>query len=271
MDCVIDDVFAGTWSWNCPALHLGGDVLRGDVPLISGDDSISVESEVVCTGSAHGVCEVAATPRSLFDRRVRRVRFNLDVEIHEFEPDFEFLDVDDVITNFWAHDAGGSFQFHFSSEVDSVLPDPAEMEQDFEPIDPPGEEESDEEDPYVILHGFEQLRVGTLGIAVSDLEPLQVITYGIRGRSLGRRDTWVTNADLPSLRLAIWDLWENEVPQFGVCWAFVVRPQPLLELQVTRAWILLVEGSHSTRSVCCPYDDMLGSWGYGPGFSSFGS
>ena len=37
------------------------------------------------------------------------------------------------------------------------------------------------------------------------------------------------------------ELWQDAVPQFGACWAFAVRPQPLAELQASRAWILVVE------------------------------
>ena len=43
------------------------------------------------------------------------------------------------------------------------------------------------------------------------------------------------------MRQAIWHLWEDAIPQFAACFAFAVTPQPLRELQVAKAWILIVE------------------------------
>lgn len=188
--------------------------------------------------AAHGEYVAANIPSTLHRRRhERHVHFNPLVEVVEFETDFDFLGVDDVIPGDDCFE--GCMECHFTSEAAPGDLVPVEIDDGIAPpLDDMGE---DEDDPYVILHGFEVLEVSTAGAAISDLEPMKVITYGIRGRSLGRRDTWVTSAELPRLRHAIWELWEDSIPQFAACWAFAVRPQPLQELQVTKAWILIVE------------------------------
>ena len=202
-----------------PALACQG----SDTGLALGDDGANATSDVVPG-----------------ERMALRVRFNPEVEIHEYEPDsnFNFMEVDDVIPPTEPLVVGGAVQHHFSTETEDVIP----INSDAGVEDDQPEFELDvDDDAYVVLHGFGVLQASTATLPISPEEPLKVITYGIRGVSLGRRDTWVTVAELPHLKRVLWDLWQDAVPQHAACWAFAVRPQPLLELQVARAWILLVE------------------------------
>ena len=155
------------------------------------------------------------------EQHERHVRFNPIIEVVEFEKDFDFMVVDDVFPS--GSLSTGCLECHFTSEVAPGTSLPVEIDEE---LDAPLDEIEEDDDPYVIIHGFEGLEISTRGAAISDLEPMQVITYGIRGRSLGRRDTWVTSSELPQLRQAIWELWEDSIPQFAACWAFAVRPQP---------------------------------------------
>ena len=254
VDYVVNDVFEGIWAWNhevplqlgieaCGLVSqvCGGDELLCAAPGLGASQReapVDLDKGISRTVAAHGEYEAAVTPSTLHRRRhERHVRFNPLVEVVEFETDFDFLGVDDVIPGEGCFE--GHLECHFTSEIAPGDVVPVENDDGIDPLlDDIGE---DEDDPYVILHGFEVLEVSTAGAAISDLEPMKVITYGIRGRSLGRRDTWVTSADLPRLRHAIWELWEDSIPQFAACWAFAVRPQPLQELQVSKAWILIVE------------------------------
>ena len=260
--CCIDDVFAGSWSWTCgddelhyTKVNLG---LRSgayaDASACCSDDddgwqhddlgpSSSLVSTVPVrdgrdgTDLAHG--ENVANNLSTVAIG-RQVRFHPVVEVREFElvDEASDFDVDDVIPPVDDPLEAAISRSHFESEATDGF---TELTADVEPIPAMDDIVEEEDDPYVILHGFEVLETSTLGATISDDEPMKIITYGIRGQSLGRRDTWLTVPELPRLRHAVWELWQDAVPQFGACWAFAVRPQPLAELQASRAWILVVE------------------------------
>lgn len=73
-------------------------------------------------------------------------------------------------------------------------------------------------------------------LSVTDLVPyrrdaeIPFITYGLRGRHLGRRDFSSPDMAPSRLRHLIWDLWQDEVPQFEQVHIHFVRPQPVREI-----------------------------------------
>ena len=231
VNCVVEHVFAGAWSWT-----------QANVELHYPKDNLDLRSGAAMVNSQQGG---DGTPP-------RRVRFNPQVEFIYLDGDngSSLFSVDEVLP------PGELFhQVDYSSD-DEALDDEAVIHADSDSVSMMDGDfvEEDEDDAYVILHNFGVLLASTQGTIISDLEPLRVITYGVRGHSLGRRDTWVTTATLPHLRQAVWNLWEDAIPQFAACFAFAVTPQPLRELQVTKAWILVVEidPGASTPAHHCP-------------------
>lgn len=257
VSCCVDDVFEGQWLWMKPveSHYTRDNVDPRSGALFSSQDLVDVSMQgrgpmfltpaLARQGSGTGLALGDDGANATSDvvpgeRMALRVRFNPEVEIHEYEPDsnFNFMEVDDVIPPTEPLVVDGPVQHHFSTETEGVIP----INSDAGVEDDQPEFELDvDDDAYVVLHGFGVLQASTATLSISPEEPLKVITYGIRGVSLGRRDTWVTVAELPHLKRVLWDLWQDAVPQHAACWAFAVRPQPLLELQVARAWILLVE------------------------------
>ena len=287
VSCCVQDVFSGLWSWveddelhytkdnsdlrsgakcsqqgvdNRAGVHVEHPICMNDtLPFDVHNSTTGVERCMQAGGMTQtfvdngsdtelALGENGANDASIATMscsRPRQVRFNPEVEVCEFEPHFEFLAVDDVLPSIDALPGDGVSTYHFTSEADAVLPPPV---GDDMVVDDHGAEDDIDDDAYVVFHGFGVLETSTAGLTVSPDEPLRVITYGIHGVSLGRRDTWVTTAELPHLKQRLWELWEDAVPQFATCWAFAVRPQPLIELQVARAWVILVEIDPSTAT-----------------------
>lgn len=71
--------------------------------------------------------------------------------------------------------------------------------------------------------------------------PLVLISFGIRGVSLGRKDGRINSVDPAHIQEVLWDLWQNSIPQFSLCQAWFVTPQPVAELGFNRAVIMIVE------------------------------
>ena len=246
VDCVIDDVFEGSWCWLYDECELhytkdNSDLRSGAFSFHLDDRCSPGEALQFAQVGNESMDHLVPGDGPLPDgegQQARTVRFNPHVEVVEFVAylNIDLFQVDDVIS---CPDGSGDCcpQDHFEEEADDMLP----WVQSLDVEEAPQDVDDAEDDPYVILHGFEVLETNTMGSTVSDLEPMQVITFGVRGQALGRRDTWVTVAELPALRRVVWELWQDEVPQFSACWAFAVRPQPLKELGVAKAWVLLVE------------------------------
>lgn len=110
---MVNDVFEGIWTWNHEVpLQLGIEAC-GLVSQVCGDELLCVAPDIGAsqreaygdlddgisrTVAAHGEYEAAVTPSTLHRRRPERhVRFNPLVEVVEFETDFDFMGVDDVI------------------------------------------------------------------------------------------------------------------------------------------------------------------------------
>ena len=68
-----------------------------------------------------------------------------------------------------------------------------------------------------------------------------LVTFGLGVVSLGRRDLEVRSLDPHVLRSALFELWEDCVPQHATLEIHFVHPQPLAELQIEKATILIVE------------------------------
>ena len=116
--------------------------------------------------------------------------------------------------------------------------------QDLQQEDP--EEESlAESDPaindYVEIDQWRIHKPLITGMQPTDDNPIPLISFGIRGVSLGRRNGNLQNDDPAHVAQVLWELWQDEIPQFDLCKAFFVTPQPLQELGVTRAIVMLVE------------------------------
>lgn len=69
----------------------------------------------------------------------------------------------------------------------------------------------------------------------------QLVTFGLGVEELGRRDLTVQSLDPHVLRSALYATWEDCVPQFATLEIHLVMPQPLVELQIEKAVILIVE------------------------------
>ena len=230
VNCVVEHVFAGVWSW------------------IQAHDELHYPKDNLDLRSGADGCDSLSGGDGF---PPRRVRFNPQVEIIYVDDDngSSLFSVDEILPPVEL------FHGVEHSSDDEAFDDEAVLNTDLDPPDLVEDDQADEEedDAYVIFNNFRVLLDSTQGTIISDLEPLRVITYGIRGHSLGRRDTWVTMATLPHVRQAIWHLWEDAIPQFAACFAFAVTPQPLRELQVTKAWIVLVEidpGASTPQNHC---------------------
>ena len=174
VDYVVNDVFEGVWAWNhdvplqlgIEACGLVSQVCGGDELLCEAPGSGASQSEayggfdegIPRTVAAHGEYVAANIPSTLQRRRhERHVHFNPLVEVVEFETDFDFLGVDDVIPGDDCFE--GCMECHFTSEAAPGDLVPVEIDEGIAPpLDDMGE---DEDDPYVILHGFEVLEVST--------------------------------------------------------------------------------------------------------------
>ena len=124
----------------------------------------------------------------------------------------------------------GARQIHFAA------PDVDEVHDDME---------LDEDDPtvndYVAMPRWHETRHLVEGLEVSEDNPLVLISFGLRDISLGRRDGRLTSVDPAHLQSVLWGLWQDMVPQFDDCRAFFVTPQPLVELGIGRAIVMIVE------------------------------
>ena len=315
VDCVIDDVFEGSWSWSVAGLQplyseadtdsqSSGDPdseltvsqsrtglstpLRcipfcvDEVISIPGDNSSPIlrgRDEALWGFVASQAMENDATRAQ--DSRVRKsVRFHPHVEIFEFESEIEVSAPEvSLPVTLWGEEEQAS-STPLCDSLDFVIPDPGfsglcacpsldtkqvaplelHSEGEADPIDLVIDDPDnfdplldDEDNDYVMMPNFAILYDLVSPVEVSQERPLRVITYGLRGQSLGRRDTWVTTRELSDLKRAVWQLWEDQVPQFASCFAYAVTPQPLRELGVTHAWILVVEinpGEDSPPGTC---------------------
>ena len=72
-------------------------------------------------------------------------------------------------------------------------------------------------------------------------ETIPFITFGLRNVPLGRRDFASPDLSPSRLRELIWQLWQDEVPQFEDVVIHFVRPQPIQELGCPGTIVLLVE------------------------------
>lgn len=68
-----------------------------------------------------------------------------------------------------------------------------------------------------------------------------LVTFGLDVEPLGRRDLEVRSMDPHVLRSALYEVWEDCVPQHATLEIHFVHPQPLAELQIEKATILIVE------------------------------
>ena len=96
-------------------------------------------------------------------------------------------------------------------------------------------------DDYVSIDSWRVHQPIITGLQPSEEDPVTVISFGIRGEALGRRDGRIHSADPHHLAQTLWDMWQDAIPQFDMCQAFFVTPQPLHELQATRAVVFIVE------------------------------
>lgn len=69
----------------------------------------------------------------------------------------------------------------------------------------------------------------------------RLVTFGLSDEELGRRDLTVRSLEPHVLRTALYQTWEDKVPQFGTVEIHFVRPQPIAELQLQKAIILIAE------------------------------
>ena len=71
-------------------------------------------------------------------------------------------------------------------------------------------------------------------------ESLLIVSFGIKDDDKGRKDGQLHDFTLQGLRQMIWSLWQDEVDQFGLLQVFEPTPQPLQELGLQQALVLIV-------------------------------
>lgn len=96
-------------------------------------------------------------------------------------------------------------------------------------------------DDYVTIVNWHDMRHALESQEPSIDNPLVLISFGIRGVSLGRKDGRINSVDPAHIQEVLWDLWQNSIPQFSLCQAWFVTPQPVAELGFNRAVIMIVE------------------------------
>ena len=105
--------------------------------------------------------------------------------------------------------------------------------------------ESEEESPDLldipvmsrVWHDVEE----TMRANCNDEGGYPLVTFGLGDESLGRRDLEVRSLDPHVLRNALYEVWEDCVPQHATLEIHFVHPQPLSELQIEKGTILIVE------------------------------
>ena len=68
-----------------------------------------------------------------------------------------------------------------------------------------------------------------------------IVTFGLSGEPLGRRDLVVRSIEPHLLRNALFETWQDQVPHLGSIEVHFVFPQPLVELHLDKTVVLIIE------------------------------
>lgn len=99
---------------------------------------------------------------------------------------------------------------------------------------------NDDEFEWVMVNGESNINVALQSAAIHSEESLLVVSFGIKDEDKGRRDGQLRDRTLLGLRRLLWELWQDEVEQFGVMQVFEASPQPLEELGLQQALVLVI-------------------------------
>ena len=112
---------------------------------------------------------------------------------------------------------------------------------DMEALQRHGDDISEDEDfEWVRLNGGNQMDLHLQAMDVPIGDSLLVVSFGLKDDDKGRRDGQLQVLTLQGLRQLVWELWQDEVEQHGIVQVFAVAPQPLQELGLRQALVLLV-------------------------------
>ena len=90
------------------------------------------------------------------------------------------------------------------------------------------------------LNGENHIDVYLQSEEVQVEETLMIVSFGIQDDDKGRNHGQLRDRTLFGLRQLLWELWQDEVEQFGVMQVFEATPQPLEELGLQQALVIVV-------------------------------
>lgn len=271
IDCLLRDVFQGFWPWESHVPCIGP-IQPGDkVPSVAFNPIVEICCYVVEEASDYeggydargrgedGVkrtCSVESFGHFPFSGSVDELCAKSEVD-WVCPPFSATVDVDDVV-HYSEDNLDLCSDAHRLLNPDLVCPvvrddipvwlcrseglvDPPAfvVERDHEEVEI--DDAPSEEDAYVVIDNWLVVEQALQDFDLDPTRPLPVVTFGLHGIGIGRRDTYIISMDPHHLREALWELWADAVPPNAVAVAFFVTPQPLQELQIDQGLVLVVQ------------------------------
>ena len=103
------------------------------------------------------------------------------------------------------------------------------------------EDETSEGDNPVTIEQEHEVRQAFSVASQHGRNQIHVVTFGLSYASLGRRDFDLDFLQIMALRVRIWEVWQDAVPQWEDIRVHMVRPQPWSQLGAPNALIVVVE------------------------------
>ena len=232
------------------------DLLRSDARCSLDDAGIlyDPEDEVMLYGGYFGTLHVASVDRDSSSTSYGTCESDLeDIQVRGFDDVALFQTFARFMDWEWQKVGGQHEQHeHESSLKEWSCRNEREDQNDQLPI--PGDDEGEEEegDYEQDVESPSLLDIPVMSRAWTEIEDsiransqgetgYPLVTFGLREEALGRRDITVRSLEPHALRGALYTLWEDCVPQFATIEVHLVMPQPLAELQLDKATVLLIE------------------------------
>ena len=267
IDCLLRDVFQGFWPWESHVPCIGP-IQPGDkVPSVAFNPIVEICCYVVEEASDYeggydargrgedGVkrtCSVESFGHFPFSGSIDELCAKSEVD-WVCPPISATVDVDDVV-HYSEDNLDLCSDAHRLLNPDLVCPVvrddiPVWLCRSEGLVDPPAfvvgrdheeveiDDAPSEEDAYVVIDNWLVVEQALQDFDLDPTRPLPVVTFGLHGIGIGRRDTYIISMDPHHLR----ELWADAVPPNAVAVAFFVTPQPLQELQIDQGLVLVVQ------------------------------
>ena len=117
------------------------------------------------------------------------------------------------------------------------------------------EDMSEDDFEWVRLNGEGSISLKLQSEEAQAEDSLLIVSFGIKDDDKGRKDGQLFDLTLSGLKHLLWELWQDEVEQFGVMQVLEATPQPLEELGLNNALIVVVTLNGVRRQgvhVMCP-------------------